>query len=77
MSPTVFRAEGFRFFSREESRIHVPVYCGGGEAKFWVEPEVRLAQNYELKENELREARTLIEEHIDEIKTAWKKHFAS
>jgi Domain of unknown function (DUF4160) len=79
MSPTVFRAKGFRFFffSREESRIHVHVYCGGGEAKFWVEPEVKLAQNYGLNEKELKEARSLIEEHIDEIKAAWKKHFAS
>jgi hypothetical protein len=36
-----------------------------------------MAQNYGLKQNELREARNLIEEHVDEIKTAWKKHFAS
>ena len=79
MSPTVFQAKGFRFFffSREESRIHVHVHHGGGEAKFWVEPEVKLAQNYGLKEKDLREARGLIEEHINEIKTAWKKHFGS
>lgn len=44
---------------------------------FWVEPEVKLAQNYGLRGKELQDARTLIEEHIDEIKTAWKKYFAS
>ena len=79
MSPTIFRAKGFRFFffSREESRIHVHVYYGGGEAKFWVEPKVKLAQNYGLTEKDLKQAQTLIEEHIDEIKAAWKKHFAS
>ncbi|MBI2360553.1 MAG: DUF4160 domain-containing protein [Deltaproteobacteria bacterium] len=79
MSPTVFQAKGFRFFffSREEKRIHVHVHCGGGEAKFWVEPEVKLVQNYGLKEKELQEARKLIEEHVDEIKAAWKKHFGS
>lgn len=79
MSPTVFLAKGFRFFffSREESRIHVHVQCSGGEAKFWVEPEVKLAQNYGLKDKEIREAKELIEERIDEIKTAWKKHFGS
>src|SRR5215471_9875519 len=49
----------------------------GGEAKFWVEPEVKLAQNYGLRGKELQDARSLIEEHINEIKTAWKKHFAS
>ena len=79
MSPTIFRAKGFRFFffSREERRIHVHVYYSGGEAKFWVEPEVKLAQNYGLKEKDLKEAQTLIEEPIDEIKTTWKRHFAS
>jgi hypothetical protein len=79
MSPTVFRAKGFRFFffSREETRIHVHVHCGGGEAKFWIEPEAKLAQNYGLKEKEVQEALRLIEEHIDEIRAAWKKHFAS
>lgn len=77
MSPTIFRAKGFRFFffSREEPRIHVHVHCGGGEAKFWVEPKVELVQNYGLREKELQEARSLIEEHIDEIKTAWQTHF--
>ncbi|NJN37011.1 MAG: DUF4160 domain-containing protein [Nitrospiraceae bacterium] len=30
---------GFRFyfFSREEARMHVHVYCDRGEAKFWLE----------------------------------------
>src|SRR5215472_17006102 len=49
----------------------------GGEAKFWVEPEVKLAQNHGLREKEIQEARSLIEEHINEVKAAWKKHFAS
>jgi hypothetical protein len=57
--------------------MHVHVHCGGGEAKFWVEPEIQLAQNHGLKEKELQEARSLIEEHFDEIKAAWKRHFAS
>ena len=45
MSPTIFRELGFRFFffSREEPRIHVHVYCSQGEAKFWIEPEIELA----------------------------------
>jgi len=57
--------------------MYVHVYCAGGEAKFWLEPEIRLAQNYKLRAKELREAQRLIEEHIDEIKAAWKKHFGS
>jgi hypothetical protein len=50
MSPTVFREHGYRFyfFSREETRKHVHVYHSNGEAKFWLEPTIELAQNYGL-----------------------------
>ena len=36
VSPTVFRAAGFRFFffSREESRMHVHAQSAEGEAKY-------------------------------------------
>jgi hypothetical protein len=56
MSPTIFREGGFRFFffSREERRIHVHVHSGNGEAKFWLEPDVELAQNYGLNNSELK-----------------------
>lgn len=48
MSPTVFREKGYRFyfFSREETRMHVHVLSGDGEAKFWLEPELQLANTY-------------------------------
>ena len=41
-----FREKGYRFFffSREESRMHVHVVSGDGEAKFWLEPELQLAK---------------------------------
>ena len=77
MSPTVFRELGFRFFffSREETRKHVHVRGGNGEAKFWLEPEVELADNYGLRRGELTTVRKLISEHEDEITDAWNKHF--
>lgn len=79
MSPTIFRKKGYRFFffSREEPRLHVHVHTSKGEAKFWLEPEIELAQNYGLKDKEINEARNLIEGHIDEIRYAWKTHFGS
>jgi len=42
MSPTIFRERGYRFFffSLEESRMHVHVRSGNGEAEFWLEPSV-------------------------------------
>ncbi len=77
MSPTIFRAGGFRFyfFSREETRMHVHVYCERGEAKFWLEPTIELAHNSGLTDRQIRAARTLIEEHDDEIRNAWHTHF--
>lgn len=57
--------------------MHVHVYCDRGEAKFWLEPTIELAQNSGLGVRQIRLARTLIEEHSDEIRSAWKKHFTN
>ena len=77
VSPTVFRAGGYRFyfFSREERRMHVHAYHAEGEAKFWLEPEVELAQNYGLSAHRVAAIVRLIRRHGDEIRAAWKKHF--
>jgi hypothetical protein len=78
VSPTIFRARGFRFyfFSREERRAHVHAQHADGEAKFWIEPAVELAANFSLKPKQVAEARRLIEEHLNEIRSAWAQHFA-
>jgi hypothetical protein len=57
--------------------MHVHVYCGDGEAKFWLEPQIELARNYKLSRSQLREIEQIIEEHNDELRTAWHKHFRS
>jgi len=77
MSPTVFKQDGYRFFffSREEPRMHIHVYCADGEAKFWLEPQIELAKNYGLSRKQLKEIEKIIEEHYEEIKNAWKKVF--
>ena len=77
MSPTVFREGGFRFyfFSREESRMHVHVQGQNGEAKFWLEPAIELAQSVGLTQREINEAHRLVQEHQDDISSAWHKHF--
>lgn len=77
MSPTVLREGGFRFyfFSREEPRAHVHACCSDGEAKFWLEPVVELAQNYGLNGPQLRAAEGLIRKHLEVILAAWRKHF--
>lgn len=78
MSPTVFEEHGFRFFfySREEPRIHVHVSCARGDAKFWLEPTIELAENYGLRSGEITKVRRLIEERLDEIKDRWQEHFS-
>ncbi|MGB8436350.1 MAG: DUF2283 domain-containing protein [Burkholderiales bacterium] len=48
-----------------------------GEAKFWMEPKIELAKNYGLNDKELRTVKTLIEEHADEIRNAWHRHFGN
>ena len=56
--------------------MHVHVHCGHGEAKFWLEPEIELAQNYSLTAGDLRVVEELIVEHRDEFRTAWQRHFS-
>ena len=77
VSPTVFRDGPFRFyfFSREEDRVHIHVDSSGGEAKYWIEPEIELARNHNLTSRDLGRIRKLIEEHEDVIRAAWNDHF--
>ena len=77
MSPTVLREGPYRFyfFSREELRMHVHVHGPRGEAKFWLEPEISLAQNYGLSTQQISVVLRVIQEHEDEIRKAWKAHF--
>lgn len=79
MSPTVFRSGGYRFFffSREEARMHVHIVSGNEEAKFWLEPEIELAKNYNFSRKQLKEIEQLIEGHFNELKIAWQQHFSS
>ena len=77
MSPTVLRVRGYRFylFSREEPRPHVHVQHASGEAKFWLEPRVELATDYGLGPTRINAVRKIIEEHVNDIRAAWAKHF--
>jgi hypothetical protein len=79
MSPTVFRDGPFRFFffSREEERMHIHVQSPDGEAKFWIEPAIELARNYELSDQDLKRALELIVAREQEIRNAWTRHFGS
>ncbi len=77
MNPSVFREKGYRFYflSNEEERVHVPVTCEEGEAKFWLEPIVSLAVSHGLNLRRLSETEKIVEAHKREITKAWQSHF--
>lgn len=57
--------------------MHVHVTCPEGEAKFWLEPVISLDCFWRLNERQIKECQKIIEEHRDEIKKSWKRHFES
>lgn len=57
--------------------MHVHVQSQNGEAKFWLVPEIELAQHIGLSRHEIDKALRLIQEHENEIRKAWLKHFPS
>ena len=67
----------FFFFSREEPRIHVHVASGDGEAKFWLEPSIELAENHGIPEREITTIRRIVEDRANDIQVAWIVHFGS
>jgi len=77
MSSTIFRAAGFRFFffSREEARPPVHVSGPDGEAEFWLEPTIQLAQNFRLDARQLRAIEVLIRENENAIRRARRDYF--
>jgi hypothetical protein len=56
-------------------RDHVHVEHAEGEAKFWIDPVIELAANFGLKPKQIAEAQSVIKEHLNEIRNAWRRHF--
>jgi hypothetical protein len=77
MAPTVVRDGSYRlfFFSREEPRIHIHVAHPHGEAKFWLQPSLTLANHTGLSKQELADAERIVARHLQEIIDAWHEHF--
>ena len=55
--------------------MHVHVHHAEGEAKFWLEPQIELAQNYGLSQQRITAVLGLIRRHQDAIRAAWDAHF--
>ncbi|MCB1671292.1 MAG: DUF4160 domain-containing protein [Gammaproteobacteria bacterium] len=46
-----------------------------GEAKFWLEPEIELAKNHQLSDIQLSKVKKIVEDHRDELISAWDSYF--
>ena len=77
MSPTVFRdgRSGSSSFRAKRNDSHIHVQSPDGEAKFWIEPEIELARNYQLTAQDLSRVLQLVIDHEQEIRDAWNRHF--
>ena len=78
--PEVFRWRGFRFFfySNEGKPVepcHIHVEGADGEAKVWLEPEIRLASSAGLKSHDLLVILNVVRERRDEIRERWDEYF--
>jgi hypothetical protein len=79
--PVVFRESGFRFhfFAHEglpREPAHVHIARPGGDAKFWLTPDVRMARNNRLTARELRFVQEIVERRRQELIDAWDEFFA-
>lgn len=54
--------------------MHVHVICADGEATYWLEPAIKLAENHGIPARHTDELARIIEEHRDEIENAWRRH---
>ncbi len=77
--PTALRIGGLRFFffSNEGTEPpHIHVETGDGHAKFWLEP-VTLAYSTGMSSQDLKRARLLVMQHVNEFKERWREHFGT
>ena len=78
--PLVFRYRGYRFFffSNEgdpQEPLHIHVRKAESLAKFWIDPEVSLAESYGFKASELRRLAEIIEHNKELIRETWNEYF--
>lgn len=78
--PVVFRYKGYRFhfFSNEGDPLeplHIHVRKGENVAKFWLSPDISLAESYGMNSTELRELMQVANENRDRIERYWNEYF--
>lgn len=76
--PEIFRFYGFSFFfySREHEPLHVHVDGNGGSAKYdLVDGDFQLKEAYNIKNNDLKRIKDVIDENKDIIINRWNDYF--
>ncbi|HZZ68115.1 MAG TPA: DUF4160 domain-containing protein [Phenylobacterium sp.] len=78
--PVVFRYNGVRFFffSNEGSPrepIHIHAQQGDAEAKFWLRPEVTVAENFGFDRPALTELLGVVLQNRELIEGRWHEYF--
>ena len=78
--PVVFRYKGIRFifFSNEgdpRESIHIHAESADGKAKFWLYPDVTIANSEGYSRKQLSEIMEVVAEHRNEIERAWNEYF--
>ena len=79
--PVVLRWNGYRFhFYSDEGDprepLHVHVRKGRDNAKFWLYPDVTVAYNRGFSSRAQSELNRVIEQHREQIESAWHEHFS-
>ncbi len=76
MSPKFKEINGFVFkiYSNEESRIHIHIVKAENEAKYWLEPDIELAENFGFSSKELSFIEKILKENGDDFKVKFARH---
>ena len=80
--PRLFEWQGyvFFFFSNEGDPLepaHVHIRKGSSVAKFWVDPDVSLANSWGFRSNELTRLDKVVRERQSTIRRKWNEYFSS
>ena len=79
--PAVFRYKGIRFifFSNEgnpREPVHIHAESADGKAKFWLFPDVVVANSAGFSRTQLAEMIEVVTAHRAEIERAWNEYFS-
>ena len=64
----------FKIYSNEESRIHIHIVKAENEAKYWLEPDIELAENFGFSSKELSFIEKILKENGDDFKIKFARH---